>query len=424
MPAGRFVLTGSLVGLSVCAANAQVVHWPREAGGNGHAYELVTASVTPAQARAGAAGRVMEGVRGHLAAINSPEETAFLLQAFGGAALQGALIGGTQGSSGAEPDGGWRWHTGEAFLYTNWQAGQPDDNGGDSPSESELEFGPSGAWNDIFPTVVRGKYLVEYGGPAPVAAYPFEGDYQNAAADSYHGLPQGGLSAFDLGAQGLAARFDGVDDWLRVNHGGGLTFDLDDESFSFSVWVKAETPQTGYQPTVFQDRYGSDVTTTNLVVRPDHPNGNINCDTWYGAPSNAGVQSFYDEPVYRRGWIHIVCTFDADLGLKMLYVDGRLVDMDLRPNLPFVPNIVGVMTIGGGWYPGGMTNFYRGLVDELRFYNVALSPQEVAELYQPKCPADLTGSSDPNDPSYGVPNGIVDADDFFYYLDLFTLSCP
>jgi hypothetical protein len=38
--------------------------------------------------------------------------------------------------------------------------------------------------------------------------------------------------------------------------------------------------------------------------------------------------------------------------------------------------------------------------------------------------ADLTGSSDPNDPMYGVPDGMVDAADFFYFLDLFVQGCP
>ncbi len=38
--------------------------------------------------------------------------------------------------------------------------------------------------------------------------------------------------------------------------------------------------------------------------------------------------------------------------------------------------------------------------------------------------ADLTGSSDPNDPGYGVPDGQLDAGDFFYYLDLFVAGCP
>lgn len=40
------------------------------------------------------------------------------------------------------------------------------------------------------------------------------------------------------------------------------------------------------------------------------------------------------------------------------------------------------------------------------------------------CAADLSGSSDPNSPLYGVPDGIVDASDFFYYLDRFVQGCP
>lgn len=38
--------------------------------------------------------------------------------------------------------------------------------------------------------------------------------------------------------------------------------------------------------------------------------------------------------------------------------------------------------------------------------------------------ADRTTSSDPNDASYGVPDGVLDGSDFFYYLDLFAAGCP
>ncbi|MFG0326638.1 MAG: GC-type dockerin domain-anchored protein [Phycisphaerales bacterium JB037] len=38
------------------------------------------------------------------------------------------------------------------------------------------------------------------------------------------------------------------------------------------------------------------------------------------------------------------------------------------------------------------------------------------------CPADLTGSSDPNDPTFGVPDGDADGDDFFFYLDAFATT--
>ena len=37
--------------------------------------------------------------------------------------------------------------------------------------------------------------------------------------------------------------------------------------------------------------------------------------------------------------------------------------------------------------------------------------------------ADLSGSSDPNDPAYGSPDGFIDAADFFFYLDLFVAGC-
>ncbi|MBX3365155.1 MAG: SGNH/GDSL hydrolase family protein [Phycisphaeraceae bacterium] len=37
--------------------------------------------------------------------------------------------------------------------------------------------------------------------------------------------------------------------------------------------------------------------------------------------------------------------------------------------------------------------------------------------------ADLTGSTDPASPAYGVPDGVIDAADFFFYLDLFVAGC-
>ncbi|MCW5753315.1 MAG: hypothetical protein KIT24_01255 [Phycisphaeraceae bacterium] len=37
--------------------------------------------------------------------------------------------------------------------------------------------------------------------------------------------------------------------------------------------------------------------------------------------------------------------------------------------------------------------------------------------------ADLTGSSNPNHPAYGVPNGILDIEDLFFFLDQFVAGC-
>ncbi|MFG0327206.1 MAG: GC-type dockerin domain-anchored protein [Phycisphaerales bacterium JB037] len=51
-------------------------------------------------------------------------------------------------------------------------------------------------------------------------------------------------------------------------------------------------------------------------------------------------------------------------------------------------------------------------------WRVAYLPNEVRLILS--CAPDFTGSSDPNDPSYGIPDGDSDADDFFYLLDAFV----
>jgi hypothetical protein len=58
----------------------------------------------------------------------------------------GPALGGYQPPGSSEPDGGWTWVTGEAWDYTNWAGGQPDN--GDTPSEDGLCFLPGGVWND------------------------------------------------------------------------------------------------------------------------------------------------------------------------------------------------------------------------------------------------------------------------------------
>lgn len=38
--------------------------------------------------------------------------------------------------------------------------------------------------------------------------------------------------------------------------------------------------------------------------------------------------------------------------------------------------------------------------------------------------ADLTTTSDPQDPGYGIPDHVIDAQDYFYYLDIYGEPCP
>lgn len=110
---------------------------------NGHCYQAVHApgvSWDDAQAECEARG-------GHLVTITSAEENAFVYSLVADSSFWfvdahnnglGPWLGAYQPEGSEEPDGGWRWVTNEAFDYTNWEAGQPDEGGGGS--QNRLRF--------------------------------------------------------------------------------------------------------------------------------------------------------------------------------------------------------------------------------------------------------------------------------------------
>lgn len=155
---------------------AAPVQWTIGSGGNGHYYEAVLASGTWETANAAA---IAKG--GYLASITSAAENNFAFSLVSGNTAFwykdganntiGPWLGGYQPTGSAEPLGGWRWTTVEAFSYSNWSPGEPNNNAG---FEDRIHFFGAGylniaqTWNDM-PTSnadVRG-YIIEYNTAVP-----------------------------------------------------------------------------------------------------------------------------------------------------------------------------------------------------------------------------------------------------------------
>jgi len=144
---------------------------------NCRAYEAVDGVMTWEEARAAAEASFFMGVQGHLATVTSIEETDFILSAFGprdSFALGGVQVGGP------EPGDGWTWITGEAWVYTNWNDGEPNNAVIEGQSEDRLAWftGDAPRWNDVAGDVNQGPmpgqyrmngYFVEYNLAAPCA---------------------------------------------------------------------------------------------------------------------------------------------------------------------------------------------------------------------------------------------------------------
>ncbi len=180
-----------LIAFTVAAACAAVSHaqtleassvWSSGPGANGHGYALYSASggITwdAAQAYAGSIG-------GYLATPTSSAENTFIYMSLGIAGNNnvwfldggsnnqiGPWLGGFQPAGSSEPAGGWQWVTGEAWSYTTWSPGEPNNTAG---LENRLHFLGNNAtrnsnWNDAAQSSAIRGFVVEFVVPSPGAA--------------------------------------------------------------------------------------------------------------------------------------------------------------------------------------------------------------------------------------------------------------
>jgi hypothetical protein len=129
------------------------VTWQQTAGGNCHAYALISSAKTWNEAKADTETQMYNGKIGHLLTITSAEENAFVVN--------------NVTSSGAFWTGGYRtsvgpmsWVTGETYSYTNWLSGKPD-NASSTTAAIAFGQGSPGKWDDYYLTD-KLYYLIEF----------------------------------------------------------------------------------------------------------------------------------------------------------------------------------------------------------------------------------------------------------------------
>ena len=149
----KTLLAGLATGLLILGVSGNVyatpVQWTTGAGGNGHWYEIVDASISWS-----AASTAAVSAGGYLATITSENEQQFVASLIASHVSgitnigdSGYIIGGFQptGSTG-EPGGNWQWVTGEAWVYTNWGVGEPNNSGVENYLYMDERY--TWAWND------------------------------------------------------------------------------------------------------------------------------------------------------------------------------------------------------------------------------------------------------------------------------------
>jgi hypothetical protein len=143
-------MTVLLWALLAVPANAQPEPWVEHPDGSVHYYHAVAVPEGIDWNNARDSAQVPGG---YLATVTSLEENFFVFNLVddpsywylrhGPGIWAGPWIGGRQQPGSQEPDSGWEWLSEEPFVFTNWTAGEPDDDGG---IENALHFGEEAVW--------------------------------------------------------------------------------------------------------------------------------------------------------------------------------------------------------------------------------------------------------------------------------------
>ncbi len=206
-----------------------------------------------------------------------------------------------------------------------------------------------------------------------VAHYSFENNTNDVSGNNYHALAYGGLG-YAPGVQGQAAVFDGFNDYAVISNNsvGDLSY-----SGSIAFYFKAESGNFDSGQHRILEKDGNsywmfDIGSNDLrALFRDSPTA--------GSPTLAVNAS---EPAPQSEWTSYI-----------MVKDGNNIDLYVNGNQVFsqatvIDEVDAIYQVHFG-YSGYWDNFYfKGMIDEVRFYDRALDSGEIAALSIPE-PATL-----------------------------------
>jgi hypothetical protein len=215
--------------------------------------------------------------------------------------------------------------------------------------------------------------------------YPFNGGASDITG-STEGSAFGTSPSEDrFGVAGGALRFDSQDDVIQITGGGGLNAR---ESGTVALWVKWD----GQQDATYANTYGpvlarqQDWVFSNNIIALSNADPDQGQVVWTPHTASNSLLTGRSN-VQDDRWRHVVVTFTPSE--HRLYVDGRL-EASGPPQQSSFYDAPGIPLTVGAWTGDG-NGFFKGVLDDMRVYDRALSSEEVEALFalNPNAP-DLT----------------------------------
>ncbi len=200
-----------------------------------------------------------------------------------------------------------------------------------------------------------------------IAWYPFTGNAQDISGNNHHGINRGGLLTTDFeGKANNAYYFNGGTQHIEVTSTPKLNVT---DAISVSLWCK---PSFGEEKEVFLVSHGSWQNRWKLSITPTL---NIR---WTVNTTTRIVDLDVANPISSDSIYHIVATYDGET--MLIFVNGILSAFTSQSGnirTTTIPMLIGQML------PAELLYNFKGVIDDVRIYDFALSPSLVSTLFDP-----------------------------------------
>jgi hypothetical protein len=228
-----------------------------------------------------------------------------------------------------------------------------------------VDDGRGGQASDSVGIVVQDSLNVGTG--IPVAYYPFNGNANDESGLGNHGIVQGATLAADrFGNENSAYYFDGVDDYIRVPNNSSLNFR---EEISVSYWMKIGQ---FYSREAYPISHGNWENRWKISITPI-PEKRAR----WTIKSDSGIKDLDSQSqLFLDTLYNITVIYDGSN--FQIYINGELDASSSWSGLILTTTID--LTIGQV-LPNNPDYNFKGVLDDIRIYNYALSIEEIQNIY-------------------------------------------
>lgn len=201
-----------------------------------------------------------------------------------------------------------------------------------------------------------------------ISYYDFEGNAEDKVG-SNNGTVFGATNGINYGKINKGYNFDGSNDYINLGTSDEFNFT---DSFSISAWAY---PKNINSEGAIVARYNYDNEERQYYLKFQNDMAIFALSM---AGTNVTTKFLISSTVNTNQWYHLVGIYDKENEVAKLYLNSVLVDSaPITNNLSGFNQPVGI----GRLIDTPVAAFYEGYIDEVGFWNRALTPTEVSNLY-------------------------------------------